>query len=296
MIKNVYDEYIKSCIVTTVLSETIEAKYDRHLASFFILNEEYEELKLTPNNIKASFIKVIYNCQKLNVSANDEVIDHLNSEFLKGNIEFILNSPYINSIPKYPNSGILNSDADSNGLISIYVNNKFINILKNLDLTKENKQFNELIEDTFKSYSHEITHTNQFSKQVNLQNGIDPNEIKTNLQNLKYLADYREIDSRARELATTFLLEGKTFDDIKNMFETDSKKLLKYKDYYNYWINFGYKKLIPNKGLTRKQKQDKKKAISVFNRFKRRVFDFILLDKKYINKGNLIYTINNKKD
>jgi len=290
--KNKLVEYREAISVLSYIEDTIESLYENMIIHSMILKETYNELKLTPENIKASIIKVIYNCRKLNEIDDEDIIDNLNSEFLKANIEFGTNSPY-NSKPRYPNSGILNSDADSDGIIRIYVNSRFIFIVKNLNILSTDIQFNQLIEDLYKIYTHEITHIDQFNKQEKIQPGINPDELQTSYQNLKYLASYQEIDARARELANTLLLEGKTFEDIKEMFK-NYKSLLKYTEFKIYWMNFGIYNLLSKENLTQDKLKDINQRINVFKKFKRRVFDFILLDKKYVNKGHLIYTINKK--
>lgn len=289
--KESYQKYREALVVLSLIPDTIESVYDYHLIYSAILNEEYSELKFDQNNFRASIIKVIHNCRKLNQTTYEDIINHLNSEFLKANITFAEDFSFRR--PKYPKSGIVYGEGGDE--IYLYVNKKFMNIIRSVNITTSDQTFNTLVEDLFQAYIHETTHEDQYNKQPVKQPGIDPDSLQTSAENLKYLSNPIEIDARARELATKLLLEGKTFEQVKEMFNAH-KPMLKYEEYMSYWMRFGIYTKMTNRDMNRKRRQEKQKNIAIFNRFKRRVFDFILLDRKYVNKGNLIYTLNNKPE
>lgn len=284
------DYYIENIEYIYLTIETISAKYRQNLINN-ILNENYKDLDLTPESIKASLYVILYQCKHDNDFSINHLLDLLNTEFLKANITFIY-EPSLNIKEKYARSGIIK--AETNSTIYVYVNTEFFEILQNANLViRHNISINNLVEDLMKLYSHEYTHLDQFNLQKEIQPGIDSTKITTPEEVKKYLSNQREIDAHAREVANSLLLIGKTPKEIENLFTTrsGSQTLISlsttYGLYYDYFGRALWKK---TKDWTEADKADMK----IFNKFKKRICDFLLLDKKFINKDKLIYTIANK--
>lgn len=160
-------------------------------------------------------------------------------------------------------------------------------------ITRHNISINNLVEDLMKLYSHEYTHLDQFNSQKEIQPGIDSTKITTPEEVKKYLSNQREIDAHAREVANSLLLIGKTPKEIENLFTTKngSQTLISLSTIYGlYYDYFGRALWKKTKDWTEADKADMK----IFNKFKRRICDFLLLDKGFINKDKLLYTIANK--
>lgn len=284
------DYYIENIEYIYLTIETISAKYRQNLINN-ILNESYKNYELTPESIKASLYVILYQCKHDNDFSINHILDLLNTEFLKADITFIYES-YSNLKLKYARSGIIKAETDS--VIYLYVSAEFFEILQNANLTtRHNIAINNLIEDLMKIYSHEYTHLEQFNSQKEIQHGIDSTKITTPEEVKKYLSNQREIDAHAREAANSLLLTGKTPKEIENLFTTRSGSLTLislstvYGLYYDYFGRALWKK---TKDWTEADKADMK----IFNKFKRRICDFLLLDKGFINKDKLLYTIANK--
>lgn len=284
------DYYIENIEYIYLTIETISAKYRQNLINN-ILNENYKNYELTPESSKASLYVILYQCKYDNDFSIDHILDLLNTEFLKANITFIY-EPHSNLKLKYARSGIIKAETDS--VIYLYVSAEFFEILQNANLiTRHDIAINGLVEDLMKIYSHEYTHLEQFNSQKEIQQGIDSNKITTPEEVKKYLSNQREIDAHAREAANSLLLTGKTPKEIENLFTTRSGSLTLislstvYDLYYDYFGRALWKK---TKDWTEADKADMK----IFNKFKRRICDFLLLDKSFINKDKLLYTIANK--
>lgn len=284
------DYYIENIEYIYLTIETISAKYRQNLINN-ILNESYKNLDLTPESIKASLYVILYQCKHDNDFSINYLLDLLNTEFLKANITFIY-EPGLNMKLKYARSGIIKAETDST--IYVYVNTEFFEILQNANLTtRHNISINNLVEDLMKLYSHEYTHLDQFDLQKEVQPGIDSTKITTPDEVKKYLSNQREIDAHAREVANSLLLMGKTPKEIENLFTTKSgsQTLISLSTIYGlYYDYFGRALWKKTKDWTEADKADMK----IFNKFKKRICDFLLLDKKFINKDKLIYTIANK--
>nr|DAP54578.1 MAG TPA: hypothetical protein [Caudoviricetes sp.] len=284
------DYYIENIEYIYLTIETISAKYRQNLINN-ILNESYKNLDLTPESIKASLYIILYQCKHDNDFSINHLLDLLNTEFLKTNITFIY-EPSLNMKLKYARSGIIKAETDN--VIYIYVNTEFFEILQNANLiTRHNISMNNLVEDLMKLYSHEYTHLDQFNLQKEIQPGIDSTKITTPEEVKKYLSNQREIDAHAREVANSLLLIGKTPKEIENLFTTKngSQTLISLSTIYGlYYDYFGRALWKKTKDWTETDKADMK----IFNKFKKRICDFLLLDKKFINKDKLLYTIANK--
>lgn len=284
------DYYIENINYIYLTIETISAKYRQNLINN-ILAENYRDLELTPESIKASLYVILYQCKHDNDFSIEHILDLLNTEFLKAKITFIY-EPHPNIKLKYTRSGIIKAETDN--VIYIYVNADFFEILQNADLiTRHNIMINNLVEDLIKLYSHEYTHVDKFNSQKKIQPGIDSNSITTPEETKKYLSHQKEIDAHAREVANSLLLTGKTAKEIENLFTTrnGSQTLISLSNTYGlYYDYFGTALWKKNKDITEDDKQD----LKIFNKFKRRICDFLLLDRKFINKDKLIYTIANK--
>lgn len=285
--KNIYLESLNYIYLS---NETIKTKYILNLLHNSLI-ETYSKLDIKPQNIKASLLTILYQCKQEGDLSNDHIIDLLNTEFLKINMTF--NIDISNKKLIYPRSGIIEANAYEDGLLEINIKPVFLDILRSIDLTKTSNQFlNWIVEDLMKVYSHEYTHKNQFEKQEKRIPGINSNDITNKAQTKKYLSHQREIDSHAREAATELLLSGKSANVITDYFLSQSgdEQLIRLsKNYGIYWQLFGLSNYTKSK-----TKQDLK-DIQIFNKFKKRIYDFLLLDKEFINKDDLITILKNKK-
>jgi len=244
------------------------------------LLEKYSEIKLSPSIIYNTLLKLIYN-YRLNSIPKDKLLDTLNTEFLKVNICFEMNES--NAIPRYPDSGIV--WADTNTLVYIYVNDIFLDILSNTDILKPSKDFDNLVHDLFNMYSHEITHDYQQNSTKKLLPAPDITNRK------EYLSHPWEIDAHARELASRLLRQYKDISQIIDLLNSNSKKLLNDNIWEEYYSNFGAYTLES----TRKQHEKERLwRINIFNKFKKRIYDFLLLDQKFLGESSKIYNALNQ--
>lgn len=271
--------FLEALTISSILLDTIHAKYVDNYLLGSCLKETYKKLDLTEDNIKNSILTIIYNCKKLNKKITDQdLLDFINTEFLKANMHFIL----LNTIPqnmqlKYKNSGIIYAEIN-NDMIDIYISPDFLKLFKKIAIIQKSKELDIITHDLFDIYSHEQTHSEQLSKQkINIP-GFNANNITTISQKRTYLSHPRELDAHARELATELLQDNQNFNNIVSMLKTNSNYLTNYQIYKDYFSLFGrYKNNVQYQ--------------KVFNKFKRRIIDFVLLDESYLDKPELIYTI-----
>lgn len=271
------------------LSNNISNNYLHHIVSSH-LDEAYKPLTLNPSIIKNSLLSILYpKTNELNTISNEELLDMLNKEFIKANIIFIpfLESSISNKIkPKYERSGLVYAETDKQ--IEVYVNDTFFNLLRNCEINESNENINALAKDIYSLYSHESTHSNQKEVEKVKQSGIDINKINSKLEKHRYLANIREIAAHARELANQLLLTDKSVKEIQELLTTRKgnellcKNYPLYKDYYD---AFGIALTVPKK--YRETDKDIQWRIRVFNRFRKYLVYFLLLDLRFIYHEDL---------
>lgn len=279
--KKQYQIIQENVVVIACLSNCISTVYYDSLL-YKVLQEKYTPLKLNPDNIKDSLLVVINKCQTKNKLKDEDILNELNTEFLKGKMTFEISSLNLNDY-KYPNSGI--AYAEANNLIYIYVLEKFFDILRSVDILKSDLQLDNLSKDIYKIYTHEITRVHQFNRQKQLQFGIEPEKIVSKLDRANYLSHYREIDAHAREFAANLLDSDLSFDEIKKALQTRDPVLSKYKIYREYYRALGSCEKMSKSQLTKRYKD----YIKAFKHFLKRTYDFLLLDKHYINDDENIF-------
>ena len=279
-----YIQYLEKISILSRESNTIAALYETKLQCLSnkslekqIFIEKYAEIMLSPTIIYNTLLKILYN-YKVNALNKNKLLDILNTEFLKVNICFENNESM--AIPRYPDSGIVWAETDK--LIYIYVNDIFINILNNTDILKPTKDFDNLVHDLFNMYSHEITHNYQ---QTNTKKAIPT----PNIDNRKeYLSHPWEIDANAREVASQLLKKYTNFKDIQNLLLNNSNKLLQNEIWEEYYRYFGAYEQEPSRNIHEKERLWR---INIFKKFKKRIYDFLLLDKKFLGESLTIYDI-----
>ena len=241
------------------------------------LLEKYAEINLSPTIISDTLLNLIYNYKKNHIS-KDKLLELLNTEFLKVKICFELDTTPIRS--RYPNSGIVR--AETYKTIYIYVNKKFIDILDHTDTLHPAEDFNNLVHDLFHIYTHETTHNYQQGQTKKAIPAPNPTNRK------EYLSQPLEIDTHARELASRLLRKYNDFSQINDLLTHNSKKLLIDDIWEEYYSNFGAYDLEPKR---EKGEKERLWRINVFKKFKKRIYDFLLLDKQFLNKSSKIYDI-----
>ena len=265
------------------LENTLKSIYLEWLSSQTLL-ETYSPLSVSSKNIEAS-LKLIATTSEF--KSSKEILDKLNTEFLKINVCF---EETDKAIPqKYPDSGIVYAEADL--LVYIYVNKKFFNIIE----SKDSSLINQLSKDIFKIYSHEITHVEQNQKQrVNQPTLLPPQNSSLSERN-RYLSNVREIDAHAREVATSLLLKDFDKKEIEKLLTTHKGSLelsKQNKEFSIYYQTYGICLNIPRKAWD----NDTKWRIKIFNRFKKRICDFLMLDINFILKEDHFLRLTSNKE
>lgn len=276
-------KHLEKIVVLASIPNSIEDLYISHVRYKYFesigkpeILEAYSKLNLSPDIISNTLVKLLYTYNQSNKLSDGVLLDLLNTEFLKVNVVFDVDNTFRNV--RYPNSGIVR--ADTGERIYIYINDKFFDILKNTDITSLSKDFNDLCNDLFSMYSHEATHSYQINHAKKELDGIkDPNNRKA------YLGNPQEIDAHAREFANILLNTGKSFSEIKDLLTNNSKKLLNNKIWQEYWKYFGSyieEENYPNK-------KDREWRVNIFKKFKKRIYDFLLLDKRFMYESKSVY-------
>ena len=265
------------------LENTLKSIYLEWLSSQTLL-ETYSPLSVSSKNIEAS-LKLIATTSEF--KSSKEILDKLNTEFLKINVCF---EETDKAIPqKYPDSGIVYAEADL--LVYIYVNKKFFNIIE----SKDSSLINQLSKDIFKIYSHEITHVEQNQKQrVNQPTLLPPQNSSLSERN-RYLSNVREIDAHAREVATSLLLKDFDKKEIEKLLTTHKGSLelsKQNKEFSIYYQTYGICLNIPRKAWD----NDTKWRVKIFNRFKKRICDFLMLDINFILKEDYFLRLTSNKE
>lgn len=255
-----------------------------------IMNEIYSKLEFTQSSFEAT-LKIISHKIKLSNEeiTNEEILNRLNSEFIKCDIGFIEDDGAFKTL-KYPESGIVRAEADN--FIYIYVNDTFFNLIKSDDILNNNNGLHELSNNLFTLYSHEISHVEQNQKQKVAQSGITISNKDDEQERILYLSNLREIDAHAREVTNELLCMNLSPKEIEHLLTTHegSKKLCeKSRVYKLYYYLFGVCLTIPSKSWDREIKN----KIKVFNHFKRRICDFLKLDSNYIDQKQIRYLMGN---
>lgn len=241
----------------------------------FNLQEKYTPNNYSLENLTASMVCVLNDCRKANITDNIDILNILNTEFIHGNIAF---EPVDDKdIPKYPNSGIVKGDSDKN-IIRIFVNPTFFNILKKANSTCSDEDTKNLLKDLLSVYRHEFVHMHQTNQEKIPQTGIDVSNMKTRKQAESYLSQGREIDAHAAEVATRLLSTNMTLNQIIKAIRDNTRPLLFDPTYKIYYTCFGMAKDIP----IHQRDKDSIFRINIFKRFQKRIFDFLILDHKFI--------------
>lgn len=273
------------CKIIELEENSIHWRYRTYLYEK-ALNEIYSKLELTPESFEST-IKIVAHKVKLfgKEITKDEILDKLNSEFVKCNVGFIENEEVYGSL-KYPESEIVKAEADN--FIYIYVNDTFFEIIK----SEDNDKLSKLAQDLFIIYTHEISHVEQNQKQKVVQSGITISNQDDEQERILYLSNLREIDAHAREVANELLYMDLSPKEIEQLLTThEGSKLLcqKSRVYKLYYYTFGVCLTIPSKSWDREIKN----KIKVFNHFKRRICDFLKLDIRYVDQKPLKYLMGN---
>lgn len=272
------------------LTDNISSNYLKYAVESN-LEEAYKPLELNPKIIENSLRAIFYSRKdELDNLSNEEIIDILNKEFIKAKVIFIQFSDSklnVDVIPKYKECGIVYAETDEQ--IEIYVNDTFFDILRKINT--QNNDINKLCNCIYSLYSHEATHINQKEVEKVKQQGIDINNIRTNLEKQKYLANVRELAAHAREIANQLLLTNKSVKEIQELLTTRKGNEYLCKEYpmYNeYWNAFGIAMDMPKK--YKDTDKDIQWRIRTFNRFKKYIVYFLTLDLKFIYHDDLKYT------
>ena len=265
------------------LENTLKLIYLEWLSSQTLL-ETYNPLSVSSKNIESSLNLI---ATTSNNKTSKEILDMLNTEFLKINVCF---EETDKTMPqKYPESGIVYAEADL--LIYVYVNKRFFNIIE----SKNTTLINQLSKDIFKIYSHEITHVEQNQKQKINQPTLLPPQNSSLSERDRYLSNVREIDAHAREVATALLLKNFDKKEIEKLLTTHKGSLelsKQNKEFSIYYQTYGICLNIPRKAWD----NDTKWRIKIFNRFKKRICDFLMLDINFILKEDYFLRITSNKE
>ena len=260
------------------LEDTLKSIYLEWLSSRTFL-EAYNTLSVSSKNIEASLNLI---ATTADYKTSKEILDRLNTEFLKINVCF---EETDKAMPqKYPDSGIVYAEADL--LIYVYVNKRFFDILNK----KDKSLIKQLSEDIFKIYSHEITHVEQNQKQKINQPTLLPPQNSSLSERDRYLSNVQEIDAHAREVASALLLKNIDKKEIEKLLTTHSGALdlsKQNKTFSLYYQTYGICLNIPRKALD----SDTKWRVKIFNRFKKRICDFLMLDISFILKEDYFLRI-----
>lgn len=262
--------------------------YEQLKDTHYNLKENYNSLKLSIKNIKASLFNCLYISYYQNFPSDDQLLNIINTEFSKANIVFIF-TDNTNFIPIDMKCGIIYAETAKNQL-EIYINENFIKFLRKGFTNQE--YLDELAKSIFNEYTHEYTHLYQINQEKIPQKSIEINDIKTSNDIKIYLSHQREIDAHAREAAAELAQYYNSLGNILNMLKQISGALCKSKAYEKYYATFGkvYKytpetiKLMKNLDPNAEKEiiRDKK----IFNQFRKRIYDFLLLDKKFLFDKN----------
>lgn len=270
-------------------AETIKSKYRRYFLNNY-LTEDYRPFNIEPRNVFATLMTVAYEYNRETNKSDNVLLDMLNNAFQYIHVIF-KKSPEESVSSKYPRSGIVSGESDPNGYFYIEVNDKFLSTFNSVDLTKENKSLEYMTEDLMKIYGHEYTHLYQLDKQKVLVPGIDKNDLDvTDIFTIKkYLSHQREIDAHAREIAVELLLTGKTVNElkqiIKNLFN-DEKLISLSRVFGQYWYlfsKFSHMNTYPFKNDN-----------NILLNLKKKILEFLDMDKDKINKNSLIALLKQK--
>lgn len=281
---NKYD-YLDVFAYIEEMAYTISAEYKRNFICAYI-TEAYKQLNVKLENIKASLSTINYRYRQSENKTDEYLLKELNDEFSYIHVKFEKDDSFKGRL-KYPISGIISAEADPFDDILVIISDRFLDIIKNLNKDINDRAINNLVEDLMKIYSHEYTHLNQFDRQNILINGIDKQEITDNYKIKKYLSHPREIDAHARETAVELLLSGKSVKELSEMLIdiTKEEMLISLSRIYGmYWSSF-------NKFNTYKLKNDNE----IFNKYKKKILEFLQQDKNTINKNSLIFMLKSKQ-
>lgn len=266
----------------SIFSETISSWY---FNKYYLLNEAYNNLSLTRLNIQRSLETVYVDVLTSQDLSDKNILNHLNTEFLKVNIIFEKDNPSLKIKPAYPECGI-NRGENINGIIYLYVNDKFFELFK-VDFDKGEFDFYQASQDIMTMYTHEYTHEHQYNNQAKHPDSIETDNAIDN--QIKYLSNIYEIDAKAREFAAILKQTPMSQQDILNEINKGQKSEFITLDIFNiYFKLFGIHKnmlKVYPKGSKNYIREEQK--VNVWNRFIRKTIDFFLLDKKSYFESNM---------
>lgn len=260
------------------LCERISIKY-RKICDGRLLEESYDPIEFDYVSFKASIMVIVGELKEKGEFDFDDLLEALNTEFLKANVEFVRYEGG-SDFPKYYNDGIVKGGSDR-GIIYIFVNDKFFENLKDVNVTEDGKEIDSLVSNLYSLYAHEFTHLQQMDKEKAEVPGIDLSQLSGDKLAFKYLGNPREIDAHAREFAM-WLLSRYDVKDIDTLFleKEKNKELQQSLNYSMYYKIFG------NNG-SRSNKENRWKK-SIFRKFLKRTYDFLLLDKRFLKEEKVL--------